>query len=156
MKVLNKVVLGMASLVLLTGCMSKTNYSDFHKKAVEAEEKAPEYKKATAKGNVKLKVLTAEVSYDVDCKFVKNEDGDWEVDGEKGDGALTALAYLSYRASMVGDSGDITYYAGNGFKATAKDEDSSTSYVFNQYGYVTSAKGQSESGKVDLKFTWSK
>lgn len=156
MKVLNKVVLGMASLVLLTGCMSKTNYSDFHKKAVEAEEKAPAYTKATAKGNVKQSIVGVETSIDVDVKFEKNEDGDWEVKEGSAAGAAIAALYLSYRASMVGDSGDITYYAGNGFKATAKDEDSATSYVFNQYGYVTSAKGNSDSGKLDLTFTWSK
>ena len=155
MKVLNKVMLGAASLVLLTGCMNKTNYSDFHEKAVAAEEKAPEYKKATAKGTVYQTLLGAEVTVKVNCKFVKGEDG-WEVDGEKADGSLVAMWYLTYRASAVGNSGDYTYYAGNGFKVTAKDEDSSTSYTFNSYGYVTAAKGKSDSGKVDLKFTWSK
>ncbi len=157
MKVLNKVVIGMASLVLLTGCMSKTGYSDFHSKAVEAEKKAPEYKKATAKGEIITTILSAETKVTVDCKFVKNSDGDWEVDGENKDGALVAVFYLSFRASAVGDSGDYTYYAGSGgFKATSKNEDSAASYVFNKFGYPTSVKGKSDSGNVNLKFTWAK
>ncbi len=158
MKTLNKVMIAGASLVLLTGCnlfMKETNYSDFHEKAVAAEEKAPEYKKATAKGTVYQTVLGAEVTLKVNCKFVKGEDG-WEVEDDSSDGSLVASVYLSMRASSVGNSGDYTYYAGNGFKVTAKDEDSAQSYTFNSYGYVTSAKGKSDSGKVDLKFSWSK
>ena len=42
MKVLNKVLIGVASVAMLTACASKTDYASFHSKAVEAGEKAKE------------------------------------------------------------------------------------------------------------------
>ena len=145
MKVLNKVVIGMASLVLLTACgPSKCSYAKFHEEAVKAVEKAPEYKKMTAKGEIKSSLMNLTID-----AVLEKKDGEWEL--TKGD-ALSATALIVYAAStadLVPEDSGTTYYCGKGFKAV-KDKQTA---VWNASGFLTSIK---EDSGTSLKFSYSK
>ena len=153
MKNLSRFFVGAASLVLLTACgPSKVSYATFHEKAVAAVEKAPEYKKVTAKGSV----TAASVELKLDCVFEKKDSG-WEL--TKGDAisGSAAAVYLSMTADLVGEEEDTTYYAGNGFKITTNNEDGKGSITWNASGYITAIKVDAkDSGNMNVKFSWSK
>ena len=160
MKVLNKVVIGMASLVLLTACgPTKCSFEKFSEEARAAAEKDPEYKKVVVKGTVKANVLGVSAEVKLDHTFEKTDSGWEKTKGEDGAGAATALSYTAYRAVMFcGDEAeeDATYYCGGGFKVVGKNEDASATYVFDKYGYVTSVKGKAEGANVNVTVRWSK
>ena len=144
MKILNKVVIGMASLCLLTACgPSKVSYDKFHEKAVEAVKNAPAYVKFTAKGTLKASSL----SLTLDDVFEK-KDGEWTL--TKGDAldALVASMFAGMTADTVTNDEGTTYYAGGGFKAT-KDDNLAE---WNSSGYITHYKADGS----DVKFSWSK
>lgn len=158
MKVLNKIVIGMASLVLLTACgPSKCSFDKYKEQANAASEKDPGYKKVVVKGSVKTSLvgITAEVK--LDHTFEKDGD-DWKLTkGDEGAGAVAALAAASARAwdYAVSENEDATYYAGNGFKVEIKSDEQNATYVYNSYGYMTSSKA-SGSSEGSVKLTWSK
>ena len=160
MKVLNKVVIGMASLVLLTACgPSKCSFEKFSEEARAAAEKDPEYKKVVVKGTVKAAVVGISAEIKLNHTFAQDEDGDWEMTDGEATTASVALGYASMRAVMFcGDEAeeDATYYCGNGFKVVGKNEDASATYVFDKYGYVTSVKGKAEGADVNVTVKWSK
>ena len=158
MKNLSRFFVGAAALVLLTACgPSKVSYAKFHEQAAAAAEKDPGYTKATAKGTVYASVAGAEITIKVNNKFVKGDDG-WELaEGEESTAGTILVAFLlPMRAVDVTEDEKTTYYAGNGFKTVSKDDDGNGTVTFNANGYVTSMKGKTESGKADLKFSWSK
>ena len=153
MKVLNKVLIGVASVAMLTACASKTDYASFHSKAVEAAEKAKEvsFSKVVLSGSY-VDEDGKKQSYDnVQIKFEK---------GSFAAGGLTdttlaqaaAVLYLTaMQAQLVGESENNTYYAGSSFKVVyEKDGDKSTT-LWNQYGLMTSVKSGSDQLKVSYK-----
>ncbi len=160
MKVLNKVVIGMAALVLLTACgPSKCSFEKFSEEARAAAEKDPDYKKAVVKGTIKTKTLGVESELKIDHTFEEKDNG-WEMTkGEADLGAAAALVYVEIRAwQFAGDEAeeDATYYCGGGFKVVGKNEEGSATYVFDKYGYLTSAKGKAEGKDLNVTVKWSK
>ena len=140
MKVLNKVLIGVASLAMLTACASKTDYSSFHSKAVEAAEKAKE---------VSFSKVVVSGSY-VDEDNKKQEYNDVTVLFEKGTFKPTVATHLEEvavalvlnfsTANLVPEAENTTYYAGSSFKVVyEKDGDKETS-LYSQYGLLTSVK----------------
>ena len=167
MKILNKVVIGMASLVLLTACgPSKVSYDKFHEKAVEALKAENGYTKAVLNGSVSGE--DGGVKYEVEFK-------DYEVTGlTNGHIDLTKLSIadaaalltdtkkamgyglVNYDAASVKNDEGTTYYAGDTFKCEFKDGDEKGTVSFNKYGLLQSLKGKYESGKADISVKWSK
>ena len=153
MKVLNKVLIGVASVAMLTACASKTDYASFHSKAQEAAEKAKE---------VSFSKVVLSGSY-VDDDGKKQEYNDVTVNFSKGSygaGGLTnttleqaaAVAYLSLmQAQLVGESEYNTYYAGSSFKVVYEKDGNKETTLWNQYGLLTSVKSGSDSLKVSYK-----
>ena len=160
MKVLNKVVIGMAALVLLTACgPSKCSFEKFSEEARAAAEKDPGYNKVVVKGTVKAAAAGISAEVKLNHTFAKDEDGDWEMTDGEAITATAALNYASYRAVMFcGDEAeeDATYYCGGGFKIVGKNEDGSATLKFDSYGYLTSMKGKSNGSDVDVTVKWSK
>ena len=145
MKILNKVVIGMATLVLLTACgPSKCDYAKFHSEAVKAAEKDAGYKKVTVKGKLASLLGTLEID-----AVLEKKDGEWDL--TKGDvaSAVTLAGMIAATANTVAEDSEMTYYAGNGFK-TVKGENVRT---YNAAGFLTSAK---LSDGTDLKASYSK
>ena len=153
MKVLNKVVIGVASLALLAACgPTKTTYAKFHEQAVEAAKKEVSYKKVKFSGKFKgdSSELTLSAVYEYkDGKWTMTEGGLVE--------AIVTAALMAETADTVPEDSKTIYYAGNGFKTVTKDDDgSSGTMTWNANGLLTSAKGKSSSGNVDVKLTYSK
>ncbi len=153
MKVLNKVLIGVASVAMLTACASKTDYATFHKKAQEAAEKAKE---------VSFSAVTVSGSY-VDDDGKKQNWDKITVQFDKGtfkagnishlDEVAVALMLTGSVAQLIAEADNTTYYAGSTFKVVyEKDSDKSTA-LYNQYGLLTSAKSSDGS---DLKVSYKK
>ncbi len=154
MKVLNKVVLGMAAMTLLVACgPSKVSFEKFQQDVREASAKEPNYVKAVVKGNVKGGIATVSVEVKLDHVFEKTDNG-WEM--TKGDAVsgTVALGYVSERAALYAgqENENATYYSGGGFKVEFKGDNGTETYVFDAYGYVTSVKGDG----VSVTVKWSK
>ena len=139
MKNLNKFFVGAAALVLLTACgPAKVSYDKFHEKAVAALKDAKEKK------------------FDVTLKGTyKDDDGEHKMDNvvlkwNEGVFAATTVAHLDevgaalilngLTADLAQNDENTTYYAGNGFKATKKTDDGTSTMVWNKYGLPTSWK----------------
>ena len=153
MKVLNKVLIGVASVAMLTACASKTDYATFHSKAVEAGEKAKEvsFSKVVLSGSYVDKDGNKQSYDNVTIKFEK---------GAYAAGGLTdttlaqagAVVYLSaMQAQLVGESENNTYYAGSSFKVVYEKDGDKTTTLWNQYGLMTSVKSGSDQLKVSYK-----
>ncbi len=140
MKVLNKMLIGVASVAMLTACASKTDYDSFHKKAVEAAEKAKE---------VSYSAVTVSGSY-VDNDGKKQ---DWDkitVSFDKGIFKPTNLTHVDEitiagilnlaTAQLVGNTDNTTFYAGSSFKVVYEKDDTKSTKLYNQYGLLTSSK----------------
>lgn len=155
MKNLNKVVMGLAALVLLTGCSSqkKVSYEEFHKQAVEAYAKVKDagYTKVTVNGTVK--VQGAEMKLDKVELTVK-------------DGVITtvpttteqmmAASVFSMNAATIPEDKETTYYVGGGFKVSTKTDEQTGEAKFDKYGLMTSYKVTYGEEKMDLTAKWSK
>lgn len=154
MKVLNKVVLGMAAMTLLVACgPSKVSFEKFQQDVREASAKEPNYVKATVKGSAKAGIGGLNMDAKFDHVFEKKDTG-WEM--TKGD-AITGVAaalYVNERAALYAgqENENATYYSGGGFKVEFKGDDGTEAYVFDAYGYVTSIKSES----VNVTVKWSK
>lgn len=163
MKVLNKIVMGAAALVLLTACgPSKCSFEKFQQEAKAAEAKDPKYTKMTAKGKVIADVLGATTTIDVNHSYELQESGEWKkTEGKDGLADAVVLVMCQVRAWDMAEEEqeDVTYYVGGGFKVVVKDDKGNDATVtFNKDGYVTSTKGKdaASSSDLDLKFTWKK
>lgn len=158
MKVLNKIVMGCAALVLLTGCATKCTFEKFKEEANKAAEKDPGYKKSVVKGSAKVSTFGAEVSLTLNHEFVKTENG-WQLQkGDEGAASLAAAALMAYRAVdfTVKEDEDYTYYAGNGFKIVEKTDDGEATMKFDKFGYITTMKGKAAEYNADVTVKWSK
>lgn len=152
MKVLNKVVIGAAALVLLTACgPSKTTYAKFHEQAVEAAKKEISYK--TVKFAGKFKMDNTEITLSATYEY---KDGEWKMtDGGIIEAAATA-SFLAMTAETVTEDANTTYYAGNGFKTVTKSDDGTGTITWNANGLLTSLKGKAEGGNADFTLKYSK
>ena len=139
MKVLNKVVIGMASLVLLTACAPKTTYAEFHAKAVAALEKAKE----------KSFTVTLKGTYKDDNGEKKNYDNitiNWNKGSFEATSALhldevfLAVTLTALRADVVAESDNTTYYAGSSFKTVYEKDGNKETTTWNQYGLLATVK----------------
>ena len=149
-------VLGMASMLALTGChgLSKVDYAKFKEKVDAACEKTPEVKQVKISGKYDGEKI--KVTYDIPQTAGSIIDSALDSLGgkySKSESAAiaVALAYKTpkscYTVSGEGAEG-VTYYTGMGFKV--KDEKNTLEWAGN--GLLASAKG--EDGQ--LSFTWKK
>ena len=139
MKVLNKVVIGAAALVLLTACgPAKTTYEKFHEKAVAAAEKAKEvsYSSVVLDGSMKDDEGKTQKFDKITIKFNK---GAFEATNllhlEEVAAALLLNASCAYLAPKEDNT---TYYAGNGFKISYKSDEGTKTATWNANGLLTS------------------
>lgn len=154
MKVLNKVVLGVAAMTLLVACgPSKVSFEKFQEDVRVASAKDPNYVKAVVKGSAKAGIGGLNMEAKFDHVFEKKDSG-WEM--TKGDAVtgVAALVYVNERAALYAgqENENATYYSGGGFKVELKGDDGTSTYVFDAYGYVTSVKGDG----VNVTVKWSK
>ena len=158
MKTLNKIVMGCAALVLLTGCSTKCTFAKFKEEATKAAEKDPGYKKCVVKGSATAGGQGMSLSFKLDHEFIKTENG-WVLNkGEEGMSEAAAVVLMTYRAVdfTYQEDADCTYYAGNGFKIVEKTDDGEATMKFDKFGYVTSNKGKGEKYNADVTVKWSK
>ena len=151
MKVLNKIVMGCAALVLLTGCATKCTFEKFKEEANKAAEKDPGYKKCIIKGSA----TAMGFYFKLDQEFVKTEDGwesaKWDLDST----AALAANIMEYDAADFAESeeANTTYYCGNGFIVDQKTSDSANTMTFDAFGYITSLYSEAN-GNVDIIINW--
>ena len=158
MKTLNKIVMGCAALVLLTGCATKCTFEKFQTEAKAAAQKESGYAKAVVKGTADATTFGVSISFKFDHTFVKTENG-WTLSkGEEGAAAVAAAALIAYRAVdfAQAEDKDCTYYCGAGFKIVEKNDDGESTWKFDRFGYVTSVKGKAEGMNADVTVKWSK
>lgn len=165
MKVLNKVVIGMASLALLAACgPSKVSYEKFHEKAVEAAKLESGYTSAVLNGKMKSTDDGKSVEYEFkDFKVENMTNGRIDLTklslsdlAKLSEQMIFAIGLVSYEAVEVENDKDVTYYAGDTFKVSGKTKEAEGSYEFNKFGLITSMKVKGEITNGDLTVTWSK
>lgn len=169
MNILNKVVIGMASLVLLTACgPSKVSYEKFHEKAVEAAKIENGFTKVEANGKAKYsyedagKKVTQEFTFD---KTVVEGFTNGRMSEEAFVIKMTALALAGKEAELgalmlaSGTAEEVikdektVYYAD--LSASQEEDGEKRAVKFDENGLIKSIKFSGEaSGEV--KFTWSK
>ena len=167
MKSLNKVFIGMAALVLLTGCGGTKVSKDKFQEKVDALE-AHEYSEATVKYDVNM-TGTIEEKGKGEVKFTK-KDGVWTTDDTKH--ASLSFYLTSIKGQKMQDNSEkdgikttYTYYV-NPMKivSTQKGEskdgddyikvDSSSTVVMDKYGYPTSISSKTNyEAKVTIGVT---
>jgi len=70
-----------------------------------------------------------------------------------------SYANTTVKTFAVAEVEDYTYYAGNwGFKVVGEDEENGTkvTYNFNDYGFITSVKGNDKNGNFSFNLSWKK
>ena len=140
MKVLNKVLIGVASVAMLTACASKTDYATFHSKAGEAVEKSKEvsFSKVVYSGSY-IDDDGKKQSYDnITVKFEKGVYSPTNVSHL--DEIAVAGVLLAARANLVGEGENTTYYAGSTFKTVYEKDGDKVQKLWNQYGLLTAVK----------------
>lgn len=153
MKILNKLVLGGAALVLLTACgPSKVSYDKFHEEAVNAAKLEVPFTKVVLNGYTNYNGLKVEF----DKTTYQWKDGKPTTD-DNSVAALAGLKVFVYDAAFVGNNESFTYYFGNGsFKVTMKAEQDNGTATFNKYGLLTSMKGKVSGVEQNFTVKWSK
>ena len=162
MKVLNKVLMGAAALVLLTGCAKQVELADFQAKVDAMEEHT--YSQATVKYDVNLRI-TSTGEQDIinnqkgEVKFTYNADkGEWETTDEEHEGYVVYLRSIRGKdASMpevnAGITQEVSYYIDSmmqTYKVQVErkggyDNDGIrfnydkyiATYTYNKYGWLT-------------------
>ena len=152
MKVLNKVVIGVAALALLAACgPTKTTYAKFHEQAVAAAKKEVSYKKVKFSG--KTDTDGSSVTINAVCEY---KDGKWSMTEGGVVEALVVGIFMGMTAELVVEDEKTTYYAGNGFKTVTKQDDGTGTFTWNSNGLLTSAKGKYSGGNADITLKYSK
>lgn len=152
MKVLNKVVIGVAALALLAACgPTKTTYAKFHEQAVAAVKKEVSYKKVKFSG--KFKASSSELTLSAVYEY---KDGKWTMTEGGAIEAVVTASFLEMTADLVIEDEKTTYYAGNGFKTVIKSDDGDGTATWNSNALLTSAKGKYNGGNADVTLKYSK
>ena len=165
MKVLNKLVVGAAALVLLTACgPSKISYDKFHEKAVEAAKIENGYTKAVVDGKAKIKQegKTTEYTFDkvtvdgftngrmsaaeIGAKIAALAVAGKEVDA-------MALTFCASTAELVANSDKATYYSD--LSVATEDDGNKFTLKYDKNGLPTSYKFSGDASG-SLKISWSK
>ena len=172
MKVLNKVMMGAAALVLLTGCssMKSVDSKTFLEKATEAWKDVP-YTEATINGSFEMgeqKVTIKDVKLPVkDGTLDMTKAATMEIPEERQMEYTIAATFVQVNAVVIGtqyasyeaseENIEVKFYVGNGFKVTAKDDKNSATMQFDKYGMLTKVteKGD-EAGNVSITVKYSK
>ena len=153
MKVLNKVLIGVASVAMLTACASKTDYDTFKSKAADAVAK---------KGEASWKSAVFSGTY-IDDNGKKQSYDNINLNMDKGVFQATNVSHLDevavstllntvLRADYVGNDENTTYYAGSTFKTVYEKDGDKTEKLWNKYGLLTAVKYSSgDSLKVSYK-----
>ena len=125
----NLLVLGVASLLALTGChgLAKTEYAKFKEKADKAVESAKKVDYVTYKG----KYGDEKISFSTNQGLLSYSASEAIVEA-----ALSAVGRVD--AFTVAENSDYTYYTGFGFKVVTPD----SKYEYSSKGFLTSAKGK--------------
>ena len=166
MKVLNKVVIGMAALTLLTACgAKKVEYSKFHEQAVEAAKAENGYTKVTVNGKAKMKEdgKVTEYTFDkieidgftngrMDALTAASKMAALLLDGSEV--KIIAFSLSQATAEIVPEDKDSTYYVG-GFQVDSKDGEQKSTVKFDKNGLPTSYKYSGE-GSGSITLSWSK
>ena len=145
MKVLNKVLIGVASLAMLTACASKCDYAKFHEKAVAAynESKSVSFSQVVVKGSAK----DEDGEHKFDNVTVKFENGAFKATNITHLDEVFAAAMLSaMTADLIPEDSDVTYYAGSTFKISSQDEDGKGTMTWNKYALPTVVKTTDKDG----------
>lgn len=169
MKILNKVVIGMASLVLLTACgPSKVSYDKYHEKALEAAKKENGFTKVEVNGKAKYaqegEGTKKVVEYEFDKVTVEGftngrmSVADYTVKASAlflagKEVELAALSLAMSTAEAVVKSDDTVYY--EDLSAEAKKDGEKQSIKFDENGLVKSIKFSGDASG-SLTFSWSK
>ncbi len=165
MKVLNKVVIGMASLVLLTACgPSKVSYEKFHEKAVEAAKVENGFTKVEVNGKATIKEEGKKTEYTFDKVTVEGfTNGRMSATEFTAKLAILAasgkelealaLSLAANTAEVIGNDSSSVYY--DDLSASYEKDGEKRTIKFDKNGLPTSFKfSGDESGS--LKLSWSK
>ena len=151
MKVLNKVLIGVASLAMLTACASKCDYATFNSKAKEAVASSKEvtYSQVVVSGWSKDENGKKE---DYDKITVKFDKGAYVtvkglLDSTAKEIATAAMLNLTF-ASLIPESEDYAYYAGSTFKVEDKDGNTES---WNKYGLLVKTTGEDSKLTISYK-----
>lgn len=165
MKVLNKVVIGMASLALLAACgPSKVSYEKFHEKAVAAAKLESGYTSAVLNGKMKSTDDGKSVEFEFkDFKIENMTNGRIDITklslsdlAKLSEQMIFAIGLVSFEAVEIENDKDVTYYAGDTFKVTGKTKEGEGTYEFDKFGLVTSMKVKGEVTNGNLTVKWAK
>lgn len=163
MKVLNKLVVGAAALVLLTACgPTKVSYDKFHEKAVEAAKIENGYTKAVVNGKAKFKEEGKTVEYTFDkIEFTGYTNGRLSTEAIakailtiKSEVEASAFAMTVATAEAMTNVDKATYYI-NGFQVKAEKDGEKTTISYDKNGLPTSIKFSGDSSG-SVKISWSK
>ena len=165
MKILNKVVIGAAALVLLTACgPSKVSYDKFHEQALEAAKKENGYTKAVVKGKAKMKDEGKTVEYTFDSlEFTGYTNGRMsalEIAAAEAAAVLKGEVYaiavgLTFNTAEIAPKSDkLTYYTG-GFQIVQEEDGVKQTVKYDANGLPTSIKLAGD-GSGSVTISWSK
>lgn len=163
MKILNKVVIGMASLCLLTACgPTKVDYDKFHAQAVEAAKNENGFTKAVVNGRATIKQEGKKTEYTFDkIEITGFTNGRMDlltlaakVLSAKSEAEAVAIGFTSMPAEEVVKSDKFTYYTGP-LTVKMEDDEGKEEVKYDKNGLTTSIKFSGDaSGSVTIK--WSK
>ena len=150
---------------LLTGCaktgkksgggLKKVTYEVFHEKALEAQQLESGYAYCTVNGNIKEAEINEQYN-DFVLRELDNGRPTTQTMTDTSVKTIVAIALVSSEASDVPDDEHVTWYVGNGFKASYKDEERTAMMQWNKYGLVTSCKVNADGSSMNLTFKYSK
>lgn len=179
MKILNKLMMGAAALVLLTGCSSakSVDVKTFTEKAEEAWKNVP-YTKVVVNGTISFQIESDVQEIKIKDIELPLKDGALDTDKAQEIDVTEenviqyemASLMVSMNAYYVGQSyGDILenseaskgveakFYVGNGFKVTLKEDGNSATLVWDKYGMMTKMDQKTpDSGSMSLTAKYSK
>ena len=169
MKVLNKIVLGLAMPLMLTGCLdilgggyNEVSREEFFEAAVEAFPEESPYKKVTCNGKVVSEGETTTFK-NIEVGF----DDDWEPSEDEETYAkqytvamlITFINAPTISSEEPEDEFDVHWYIkkdNKGFKVSEKADGEQLELLFEEYGLLSSYVGKSSTSDVNLKFVYTK
>ena len=147
MKLRNVLPMLAVATFALTSCASKVTYKEFHEKAVEAAKKAKEvsFSKVVFDGYYEDEGKKEELK-NIEIKFDKGEFAP-KSEMSLSEGYMNEVAVAMILQMITADvipedeEGKTTYYAGSSFKVVSEEDGKKYTAEWNQYGLLTSMKG---------------
>lgn len=137
--------------------LRRVDYSIFHDSAVTAHEKGHSYTKAVVNGTSESRGTTTKYSK---VEFVLTS-GVWQLK-EISFTNLILSVYVGREACSVTEEDDISYYSGNGFKISVKNDTNNGYALFNKKGLLIEYKvntydeSSGDSSRMDISITYSR